>query len=43
MASAAQIVPNVISKTKDYDVKVAINGGQQKALEYARYYFTRTW
>ena len=35
MASAAQIVPNVISKTKDYDVKVAINGGEQKALEYA--------
>lgn len=35
MASAATQVQNVISKTKDYDVYVSVNGGTSEALEYA--------
>lgn len=35
MASSATQVPNVISKTKDYDVTVSISGSAAEALEYA--------
>lgn len=35
MASAAQIVPNVISRVKDYDLLIGLSGATPTAIEYS--------
>ena len=37
MASAAQIVENVVSKVKDYDLTLKLGDGQARALEYSEF------
>lgn len=37
MASAAQIVENVVSKVKDYDLTLKLGEGEGRALEYSEF------